>query len=84
VAARPQLAVFQGSRMIATNEAWGPTEDSVSALTDAFDRSGAFRLNNASRDAAVVLLMQPGAYTVQVRNGEAKGGSVLLEVYDIP
>lgn len=83
-ATRPQISVFQGNQIIATNEGWGPTEDAVTTLTDAFDRSGAFRLDGASRDAAVVLMMPPGAYTVQVKNGDARGGSVLLEVYDIP
>lgn len=83
-ASRPQLTVFQGDRVIASNDAWGSTEDAVTTLTDAFDRSGAFRLENATQDAAVVLMLQPGAYTVRVKSGDPKGGSVLLEVYDIP
>jgi hypothetical protein len=83
--AQPVLSVYQGSRLIATNSAWGGTNGaSADALTDAFDRAGAFRLiDEGSRDAALILSLPPGAYTVQVRSADASGGSALLEVYDL-
>jgi alkaline phosphatase D len=81
----PVLSVFQGERLVATNGAWGGTADGPAPLTAAFDRAGAFRLiDEASHDAALVLSLAPGSYTVQVRGSEGATGSTLLEVYEIP
>jgi phosphodiesterase/alkaline phosphatase D-like protein len=84
--ANPVLSVFQGDRLVATNSAWNvTTRAAMEDLTDAFDRAGAFRLvDEASRDAAVVVSLAPGAYTVQVKSGDGNPGAVLLEVYDLP
>ena len=83
---QPVLSVFQGERMISTNSGWaGATRASAEPLTDAFDRAGAFRLaDENSRDAALVLSLAPGAYTVQVKSGDQSTGAALLEVYDLP
>ena len=81
----PQLTVFKGSRAIGSNEGWGKDEDTIKVLTEAFDRAGAFRLQNgASRDAAIILTLQPGPYTMQVKSADRKAGAALLEVYEIP
>ena len=84
--AKPQLRIFQGDREIATNRAWGANASAVVPLTGAFDRAGAFRLiEEDSNDAALMLTVAPGAYTVQVSSADpGAGGSVLLEVYDLP
>jgi hypothetical protein len=93
--ARPVLTVFQGDRLVATNSAWasgsGSTASVLSSasptevIMDAFDRAGAFRLlDETSRDAALVLSMAPGPYTVQVKSGDGATGATLLEVYDLP
>ena len=84
--AQPVLTVQQSGRAIATNSAWaGPTASATEATLDAFDRAGAFRLvDDTSRDAALVLSLAPGAYTVQVKSGDATPGATLLEVYDLP
>ncbi|MDO8541656.1 MAG: alkaline phosphatase D family protein [Opitutaceae bacterium] len=82
---RPQLAVFQGSKLVATNEAWGGSTEQVDRMTGAFDRAGAFRLiDTDSRDAALFLSLPPGPYTVQVSSGDGRPGAALLEVYDLP
>ncbi len=81
----PQLTVFKGSRVIGSNEGWGKDEDTIKVLTEAFDRAGAFRLQDgASRDAAIILTLQPGPYTMQVKSADRKAGAALLEVYEIP
>lgn len=93
--ARPVLTVFQGETTVATNSGWaGGSNVSVAStkggteaetLLDAFDRAGAFRLvDDSSPDAALVLSLVPGAYTVQVKSGDGQAGAVLLEVYDLP
>ena len=81
----PQLTVFKGSRAIGSNEGWGKDEDTIKVLTEAFDRAGAFRLQDgASRDAAIILTLQPGPYTMQVKSADRQAGAALLEVYEIP
>ena len=82
----PVLSVFQGEKLVATNGAWGgATRAATDDLTDAFDRAGAFRLvDESSRDAALVVSLGAGAYTVQVKSGDGASGAALLEVYDLP
>ena len=83
---RPMLKVFQGERVVASNEGWaGGAAGSTESMLQAFDRAGAFRfLDESSHDAAVFLSLAPGAYTVQVKSGDSVTGSTLLEVYDLP
>ena len=75
----PQLALFTGTTQMAANDNWGGS----SALTAAFSRVGAFALPAASRDAALVIELQPGNYTVQV-GGSGGTGIALIEVYEVP
>jgi phosphodiesterase/alkaline phosphatase D-like protein len=83
--AHPHLVVFQGDRIVGSNTGWGATPEASVQLTGAFDRAGAFRLlDETSRDAAILLSLGPGPYTVQVRSGDGRPGAALLEVYDLP
>jgi len=84
--ADPVLAVYKDDQLIASNSAWGIAgRDAVDSLLAAFDRAGAFRLlDDTSSDAALVVSLAPGAYTVQLRSATGKNGSALLEVYDLP
>lgn len=83
--ARPQLSLFRGDALLETNTGWNTGGDALVHLTSAFDRAGAFRLlDEASRDAAIVTTLPPGAYTAQVKSADGAAGSVLLEVYDLP
>lgn len=81
---QPQLSLYHGDQLVATNEGWAPDEAAEGRLTAAFDRAGAFRLlETTSRDAALVASLSQGAYTVRVKSADGSAGSVLLEVYDI-
>ncbi len=81
---QPQITLYQGDQVVATNEGWAPDEAAEGRLTAAFDRAGAFRLlETTSRDAAMVASLSQGAYTVRVKSADGSTGSVLLEVYDI-
>jgi hypothetical protein len=44
---------------------------------------GAFALPAGSADAAILVTLQPGAYTVQVSSGDGSSGLALVEVYDV-
>jgi hypothetical protein len=84
VLADPTLAIFDaaGTR-IAANDNWGEGtgagEISAAAL-----RVGAFALPAGSRDAAVILTLDAGAYSAQVSAVGAATGTSLIEIYEIP
>jgi hypothetical protein len=44
---------------------------------------GAFALDYGSRDAASVVVLQPGGYTVQVRGADGGTGEALIELYEL-
>jgi hypothetical protein len=74
-AANPSLAVFKGSGQIGANAGWGGD----ASLAAVFASVGAFALPATSKDCALVLTLDPGDYTAQVR-GDG-GTEVLTEVY---
>ena len=78
----PQLTLFNGSSVkIAENNDWAGTPD----LTAAFNAVGAFALPApTSKDAALVLTLQPGSYSVQVSGVNDTTGVALVEVYEVP
>ena len=75
----PKLVVFDGnSQTVATAVANG----SVAALASATAQSGAFTATGG--DAATIITVSPGSYTVQLSgNNAATTGVGLIEVYDI-
>lgn len=81
----PVLSVFQDGRLIASNRRWAENGRDIESTSSTFDRAGAFRLtNNTSNDAALVLSLDPGAYSVQVQSAGDQTGTVLIEVYHVP
>lgn len=77
----PQLQLFNsGGIQINQNDNWG----GGAALATAFTSVGAFALPATSRDAVLLVTLQPGAYTAQL-SGVASGvGVALVEVYEVP
>jgi hypothetical protein len=53
-------------------------------LAAAFTATGAFPLPLASKDAALLVTLQPGAYTAQVSGIGGTTGVALVEVYEAP
>ena len=78
--ADPQLTLFSGQTVIGSNDNWGGGE----ALTAAFTQVGAFALPAASRDAALLATLQPGAYSVQARGVGGTTGVAIVEIYEVP
>jgi hypothetical protein len=78
----PLLAVFSGPRVVAENDDWGQAGADALATADAAAAAGAFPFATGSRDAALVFVAAPGAYTVHVAPAKSSvGGEVLFEVY---
>jgi hypothetical protein len=73
----PRLDVFSGGAIaFVTNSGWGNA-----ALADAARRAGAFALPANSRDAAVLMTLEPGAYTAQLASVSGATGIGMIEIY---
>jgi hypothetical protein len=84
VVAEPTLEIYNGKGLLhATVGAWGlqPNADEVRG---AFASAGAFALAEGSKDAAMVLALPPGNWTVQVGGAGTATGVALIEVYALP
>lgn len=79
----PTLTVFRGAAAIATNDNW-QEQPNASAVASAAVKAGAFALATGSRDSALVLTLEPGAYTFQVAGVGRTTGTALVEVYVLP
>jgi hypothetical protein len=78
--ATPMLQLFDGNgNLLLTNSGWGGS----STLSAAFTQVGAFAFAPNSLDAAAVMALQPGAYTVVVSGSGGTSGVALAEVYDM-
>ena len=79
--ADPRIDVLSGTTAVASNNDW--TDASTTAQVVAVTPTvGGFPLNAGSKDAAIVLQLAPGAYTVQVAGVGSSAGTVLVEIYD--
>ena len=78
----PLLALFrQGSRSsLYQNDDWG----GAPGLSAAFAATGAFSIPTASKDAALLVTLNPGVYTAQVSGADGATGVTLVEIYEMP
>ena len=76
----PQLALFNGSTQIASNDNWGGD----AKITTTGNSVGAFALPSATtKDAVLLVTLAPGQYSAQV-SANGAGGLAIVEVYDVP
>ena len=82
--AAPTLAVTSQATgaMLATNTGWG-TNPNPAQVASIAAQVGAFPLASGSADCAVIVTLQPGAYTVQVSGVGGTTGVALAEVYEV-
>jgi PKD repeat protein len=83
VLADPQISVYSGSTLVASNDNWETGASTAVQISGASAQVGAFALTAGSKDAALLLTLQPGAYTVVVSGVNATTGVALVEVYDV-
>lgn len=81
--ADPVLTLFSGNRVVATNDRWAK-QPSAAAVYRAAADVGAFPLPAEGEDAALLVTLPPGAYTVQVEGKAGAEGVALLEIYAVP
>ena len=82
VLADPTIALFAGTTRIASNDNWEAGTGTVAEMTGAAAKVGAFALAPGSKDASLLITLQPGTYTVQVTGVGNTTGVALIEVYD--
>jgi hypothetical protein len=81
VLADPRLELLNAAgTKLQENDNWG----GGSGLIAAFASVGAFALNAASLDAAVLTTLGPGSYTAQVSGSGGGTGVALVEIYEVP
>jgi len=80
----PQLQISplgSSSTVLASDAGWGGGPQLVSVANSV----GAYVWpDTTSLDSAAVLTLPPGRYTVQVNSVSGVGGTVLVEIYDVP
>jgi len=80
--ADPQLEVMTvAGASLATNDNWNSND---AALKAASESVGAFPFAPGSKDAALLIELPPGLYTVVVRGANATTGIALVETYELP
>jgi hypothetical protein len=71
----PRLELYRDAAKIAENDNWNQGDAAT------FGSVGAFGLPDSSRDAALVISLDPGSYTAQV-SGSGTSGLAIVELYD--
>jgi hypothetical protein len=82
--ADPQLTLVAQAtgQAIRTNDNWASGDD-ASIIASAATAAGAFPFASNSRDAAMIIMLEPGAYTVQLSGVGNTTGVGIVEVYDV-
>lgn len=78
--ADPKLELYRGTELLQANDNWNGTD----FLANAFTQVGAFALPATSKDSALLVTLQPGAYTAQISGVGGSTGVALVGVYEGP
>lgn len=80
----PSLVLYKGDTAIRQNNNWSAGTETAT-IEQAAAQVGASPIDRGSKDAALVVELEAGLYTVHVLSeNAAAGGTVLLEVYVMP
>lgn len=79
----PFLQIYQGETLLHENDDWDTPSSAQPALRAAATTVGAFQLG-VRRDSALLITLQPGAYTAKVTGFNGVTGIALIEIYEMP
>ncbi len=81
----PQLTLIDQStgNVVKVNDDWGTNADDAAAIAAAATAGGAFALQTGSKDAAMLVMLPPGTYTVKLNGAGNATGIAIVEVYDV-
>ncbi len=84
VLADPRIEVFNAADVrVAQNNDWTADAAEAVALQRAFEQSYAFALRTGSKDAALLVELEPGSYTAKLSGADGGTGEALIEVYEV-
>lgn len=67
------------------NQNWSdPGTTSADEIASVAGRVGAFALTAGSKDAALLVTLDPGVYTAQLGSADGGSGTALVEIYQLP
>lgn len=75
----PMLTLYSGSNALAENDDW--SDERASEKAQAFADAGAFSLASESQDAAMLVTLDQGLYTVVLDGAAGETGIALFEIY---
>lgn len=78
---RPRLTLYSGDTPIGANTGWGSAANAADIRTVSASL-GAFTLPEGGADSALLVTLQPGAYTAVIDDAGGSTGLALFEVYD--
>jgi hypothetical protein len=82
--AQPVLQLFDSNgNLVASNTGWS-TNSNAAQIAAAASTVGAFALPSGSADSALLLTLQPGAYTITITGAGNSSGVALAESYVVP
>lgn len=81
--ADPAIELFAGNSSLASNDNWSVNVSSAATLQAAARAVGAFDLSSGN-DAAMVVTLPAGTYSLHVRGAAPQSGVALAEIYEVP
>ncbi|MGH8019772.1 MAG: MBG domain-containing protein [Opitutaceae bacterium] len=78
----PVITVYQEGAPLESNDDWGQAENAAEIAATA-GLLGAFPLDEGGKDAALLIELQPGPYTVNVSGVGQTSGVALVELYQL-
>ena len=79
----PQITIAQNGGEFVSNDDWSSDVAIGAQIATIATTAGAFAFGQGSADAALLITLSPGAYTVQVTGKAGASGIVLAEIYDV-
>lgn len=81
--ADPTVTLYRDGRAVWTNDNWS-ISDQATEIANVSAAVGAFALGAASKDAAMIVTVTPGAYSAVVSGVGGTTGTALVELYVVP
>jgi hypothetical protein len=78
----PLIEVYQGASMIAANDNWSDGINSAQINATAAQVGAMALAAGDTKSSALLLTLEPGAYTLSASGSDGGSGIVLLEIYD--
>jgi hypothetical protein len=78
--ARPSLVLMRGATSVQANDRWETAPDPA-ALAAVAQKVAAFPLRAGSADAAMLVTLEPAAYTILISGANGGTGNCLVEIY---